>query len=188
LASNGDTPTKINASPFSRSTDNNHIRINITALSFEEYPKNVVISAITLNDLSSPVWVETLPVHYVIDIYSFNQKVQFYAPYAACFITTLLIYADGIYSLARNGNAADSTLLQIVATTIVSATLRSEAANCSRAGTKGFSHELETMELIYGGHRQAAPRDRGVMDSSSLEQDQDVVLGFGTVDEVQRLA
>jgi hypothetical protein len=88
----------------------------------------------------------------------------------------------------RNDGGADSSFLQIVTTTAASATLRFEAADCSRAGTEGFLEELTTMELIYRGHGQAASENGSAMDASNLAQDQNVVLGFGTVDEVQRLA
>jgi hypothetical protein len=182
------TNTIIAGSPFFNTTDTDHVRINITPDGLEDYLKNLVISTIAINPPNDPIWTTLLPINNATDLYVFNQKTQFYAPYAACFVATLLIYGIGIYGLFQNKYSADGSFLQIIATTTASENLRSEAANCSQGGMEGFSKKLKAMELMYGMHQHSQSERRSDHDPSYTGVSRNFIYGFGTVDEVQRLA
>ena len=120
-------------------TNADHTRIYVSAQMLEEYFKNVTISTIALNPSEYPLWqTQPITVLHSADIYSFNQKTQFYVPYAVCFFATLVIYAVGIYSIVLNKTSAKGSFLQIVATSAASEKLRSEALRCSNGGEESF--------------------------------------------------
>lgn len=80
----------------------------------QQYMLDLVISTISLNPPNASYWATWEPVDTMLggNVFQFEAKRQFYAPYGACLAVAFLIYLVGIHSLFKNGGPADSSIPQ----------------------------------------------------------------------------
>lgn len=161
--------TNVLGSPYIGINDRFNPSFNISAENLQRYLQDVVISTLSLNMSTNNDKIEAKVGE---NVYVFNSKLQFYAPYAACLFVVACIYIQGLWSLRANGSSAGSSFLQFATTTSTSNALRGMAAECSSGGDENFSEGLSNLRLRFGvllGSPDAAP-----------------VYGFGTENEVKK--
>lgn len=154
-------------------------KFKLSAVGLQNHLQNVVISTIALNSANKPFWVsQPIKVSFGAVIYSFSEPWQFYAPYGASLLVTLVIYCVGIWSLHQNGASAGNSFLQFVSTTRSSEVLDEMSKGSSPGGEENFSHELKNLKLIFGWKQQSGEAD---------EMAKKATAGFGLESEVERV-
>lgn len=157
--------------------DLSNVTVNITAESLQNYLQNVVISTIALNMPEHLLW-KSPPITILngTNVYTFDTPAQFYGPYAACLVATLIIYVVGLVSLEMNGVSAGNSFLQYVCTTRISQTLQNLGERCTFGGQEDIVRELRDVPLLFGIKNRCPDEpdnERGDM------------AGFGTFGEVE---
>ena len=178
--SKSEAATAFVASSFVNTSTYGQLNVNVTPEKLQEYLTNVIVSALALNTNGETLWqTDSIPVRSGANVYAFNQRVQFYTPYGACLIATLLIYALGLRSLYQNGVSAGNSFLQHVSASRISDRLDNAGIQSSRGGDESFSDEFKELELQYGIKRISTTQQTHVEVGR--------LTGFGTVDEIELL-
>lgn len=165
-------------------SDDPILKVDITATALEEYLFNVTLSTIALNNMNEPLWLTPDPVT-VWDrtsTYSFDQKIQFYVPYAISLAATTFVAIAGIWCLVINGTSAGNSFLQYVSTTRISNSLQQMGLGSSRGGDENFTQEFRDTKLLFGVQQHLNDSGSGHEQSERLTA---VVYGFGEEHEVQ---
>lgn len=164
-------------------SDDPILKVDITVTALEEYLFNVTLSTIALNNMNEPHWLtaEPITVWDRTSTYSFDQKIQFYIPYAISLAATTLVAIAGIWCLLMNGASAGNSFLQYVSTTRISNSLQQLGLGSSRGGEENFSEELRDAEFRFGVQHL---KDSGSGYEQS-ERSTAVAYGFGEEHEVQ---
>lgn len=171
--------TLIMGSTFATRDAENPPYLHLSAEALQDYLKNVVISTIALSPANRSIWTSPpVRVSHGATIYLFSEPWQFYAPYGASLLVTLMIYCVGMWSLYQNGASAGNSFLQFVSTTRASEVLDETSRGCSQGGGENFSHDLKSLKLIFGTKRQR--REEGGKFGQLAE------VGFGLESEVER--
>lgn len=112
----------------------------------QQFLEHVLISTISLNSEKEPLWVNQDPVFAMEggQVFSFQDRLQFFVPYGACLFFTALIYALGIKALFDNGGPAGRNYDHLA--TAVNTTSPSEEFSDVKGEEAGHgSGEKETM-------------------------------------------
>ncbi|CAG9992159.1 unnamed protein product [Clonostachys byssicola] len=174
--------TGVFGSPYIGLNNTNEPNIIITADRIQRFLQDLVISTISFSDPSEPLWVNQGDIEAMVgsEIYMFNEKMQFFAPYAACLVVTAAIYILGLWSLYKNGVSASNSFLQFVTTTSTSDTLHQVAETCSFGGAENMSQDLKDLRLRFAARgRTESDEEAGGEDSQLL------VAGFVTENKVE---
>ncbi|KAF6817468.1 hypothetical protein CSOJ01_02390 [Colletotrichum sojae] len=149
-------------------------RVHLTTETLQSYLRDVVISVTTL----SPGLSSTKSAHGFTgaNVYLFTEPLQFYVPYIACLVVTMLIYVLGYRALHLNGASAGNSFLQFVATTSTSDALHQLGQECSVGGIENTSKDLRNVRLRFG--------TRSAVDDSGAPTGADVAV-FGVHGEVE---
>ncbi|KAF4777785.1 hypothetical protein HER10_EVM0007446 [Colletotrichum scovillei] len=169
-------------SPYIGLEDKFNPTLDISPQSIERYLQDVVISTVSLNQMSAgPLWVNSQPVEALAgaNIYSFSEPWQFYAPYVSCLVVTLIVYILGWRAIYRNGCSAGNSFLQFVVTTSTSSRLHELGKPCSIGGSESFSKGLKEVKLRFGIKRTTSDVEAG-------DGDERVVV-LGTESEIESL-
>lgn len=163
-------------SPYIGMTDRFDARIHLTEESLQTCLEDVLMSTIALNDQKSPLWNDDTGILAMegADTYLFNEKAQFYGPYGALLVGTLLIYAAGIWALYKNGTPAGGGFLQLAKTLAASPALQQLGEATSLEQDDEAMKQLETVKLRYGIRRR-----------TTSDGEEQFVAGFGTEAEVE---
>ncbi|KAF4121413.1 hypothetical protein GMORB2_1820, partial [Geosmithia morbida] len=118
-------------------------RLDISADRLQDYMRDLVISTISLN---SSVYQGGVDVMVGTDVYLFNEKMQFYIPYALSIFVALCVNIYGIWCWWQNGSIAGNSLLQFVTATSSNRVL-GRAAMEYLDGDVGAIERLNRLEL-----------------------------------------
>jgi hypothetical protein len=146
--------------------------LNISNTVIQKYLRDVVVSTIARKD-------PTFEMIRELDgdqTFVFKSPWQFFTPYAACLLATIIIYIFGIRDLHLNGVSAGNSFLQWVTTTRVSENLNDLAQRCSPGGRENISDHLNNLELLFGVKRGGGEID---------DEQSTALAGFGCVTEVE---
>lgn len=164
-------------SPYIGFHDRYKPRVHLTAETLQAYMQDVVLSVTTLDPgLPASELSQGLTG---ANVYLFTEPLQFYAPYAACLVATMLIYVLGYRALHLNGASAGNSFLQFVTTTSTSDVLRQLGQECSIGGIENTSKELKNTRLRFG--------TKSTMDESGASTGTSVAV-FGVHVEVEGLS
>jgi len=174
--------TGIFGSPYIGLNELHKPKFNITADSIQRFLQDLLISTISLSDPQNPLWKNQGDIEAMrgSNVYTFNEKMQFFAPYGACLVVITAIYILGLWSLRQNGVSASNSFLQFAATTSTGRTLHEVAEPCSLGGAENMSRDLRDLRLRYGTKRSTLHED-----DSESEHSRVLVVGFGTERELE---
>lgn len=81
--------------------------IHFTEDTLQQYIQDLLISTISLNPRSAPIWVNSEPIEAMegADTYLFEEQVQFYVPYGASLAVAACIYIAGVRAMWKRGTA-----------------------------------------------------------------------------------
>lgn len=119
--------------------------LDITPSGLETLLQDVVVSTLSLNLSTNNRATQVL---LGTDVYLFNEKVQFYAPYGSSLVVAFFICIYGAFCWWKNGAPAGSSMLQWLTTTAASKELNDLASKCP-GGDGSTSEELELLEVKF---------------------------------------
>jgi hypothetical protein len=146
--------TRILGSPYISPGAQALPKFNITPDSIQQFLQDFIVSTVALNDPSDPLWVNqgAIQAYRGSNVYTFDEQIQFYAPYSAVLVATMGVYLVGLWSLHKNGVSASSSFLQFAMTMSTSRSLQLAAQPCSVGGGENVSRELNGLRLRVGTH------------------------------------
>ncbi|KAF6831402.1 hypothetical protein CMUS01_07361 [Colletotrichum musicola] len=149
-------------------------RVHLTPETLQSYLQDVVLSVTTL-DPGLPS-LEVAQGVTGANMYLSTEPSQFYVPYIACLVVTVLINVSGYRALHLNGASAGNSFLQFVATTSTSDNLHQLGQECSVGGIENTSKDLRNVRLRFG--------TKSALDDSGAPTGADVAV-FGVHGEVE---
>lgn len=161
-------------SPYIGYHDKYKPRVHLTPETLQSYLQDVVLSVTTL-DPGLPA-LEVAQGLTGANVYLSTEPLQFYVPYIACLVVTMLIYVSGYRALHLNGASAGNSFLQFVATTSTSDALHQLGQECSVGGIENTSKDLRNVRLRFG--------TRSAVDDSGAPTGAEVAV-FGAHEEVE---
>lgn len=165
--------TQVLGSPYIGLGNRFNARFDISAKSIEQYLEDVVISTLSLGMSTDKGDIKAKTG---ANVYIFNEKLQFFLPYAACLIATAGIYAIGLWSLHVNGATARNSFLQYATTMSSSKSVHALVAESSKRN-EDVSKGLGNLELKFGNILV-------MTEDGSGRRRKVTVQGFGTREEL----
>ncbi|RDW81970.1 hypothetical protein BP6252_03082 [Coleophoma cylindrospora] len=155
------------------------ISFNVTEEALNSMLMNLTLSAITAYNY----WQTTANVttSSTVNLYSFSKPLNLILPYFLSLLVSLPLIILGLWALHSNGvSANDGGFVQLVTTSMGSATLEREAAKACLGGTENIWESLAELRIRFGELIETGDRP-GFYKSMKR-------AGFGTVDETRPLA